>query len=52
MKSGKWMKELKYDGVRIASQYILLALCMVLFCSGCSVFMAAKQPDEKNLDFF
>lgn len=52
MKNKEWVKEFKSAGVRIASQYILLALCVVLFCSGCSVFMAAKQPDKKNLDFF
>lgn len=30
----------------------LIVFFMVTICSGCSVFMAAKQPDEKNLDLF
>lgn len=27
-------------------------LIAAIFCSGCSVFMAAKQPDKKNIELF
>jgi hypothetical protein len=27
-------------------------LILFVACSGCSVFMAAKQPDERNVDLF
>ena len=31
---------------------LLPLLCLVCLLSGCSVFMAAKQPDAKNIDLF
>lgn len=31
---------------------ILLCTLTLLFSSGCSVFMAAKQPDKKDVDLF
>lgn len=30
----------------------LTLICFMLLSSGCSVFMAAKQPDKKNVDLF
>jgi hypothetical protein len=30
----------------------LVLMCFMLLCSGCAVFMAAKQPDKKNVDLF
>lgn len=30
----------------------LILMCVMLLSSGCSVFMAAKQPDKKNVDLF
>jgi hypothetical protein len=30
----------------------LVLICFMLLSSGCAVFMAAKQPDKKNVDLF
>lgn len=30
----------------------LVLVCFMLLSSGCAVFMAAKQPDKKNVDLF
>ena len=31
---------------------LFICISLVIFCSGCSVFMAAKQPDKKNIELF
>ena len=35
-----------------AMQGLLLAACLLFNLAGCSVFMAAKLPDKKNLEIF
>jgi hypothetical protein len=35
-----------------AMQGLLLAACLIFTLTGCSVFMAAKLPDKKNLEVF
>jgi hypothetical protein len=35
-----------------AMQRLLLAACLMFTLTGCSVFMAAKLPDKKNLEVF
>jgi hypothetical protein len=35
-----------------AIQGLLLATCLMFYLTGCSVFMAAKLPDKKNMEVF
>jgi hypothetical protein len=35
-----------------AMQQLLLTACLLFNLAGCSVFMAAKLPDKKNLEIF
>ena len=40
------------EGLCSAMQGLLLAACLMFTLMGCSVFMAAKLPDKKNLEIF
>jgi hypothetical protein len=37
---------------KMKSLSALMLLCFMLLSSGCAVFMAAKQPDKKNVELF
>ena len=38
--------------MKLSVKNLLLAVTLVFFCTGCSVFMAAKQPDAKDTSLF
>ena len=38
--------------VSVIIKNFIVYISLVLFCSGCSVFMAAKQPDAKDISLF
>jgi len=38
--------------MKMSKKYILILVALSMFSSGCSVFMAAKQPNKKDIELF